>query len=89
VNEENPVKIEDLPPGAVERVPIQRVTAFEKEEAEDIIVREFPLTIILNGQELVTLLCSPADLKYLAIGFLFSEGLLKNKENLQPTSFTH
>ncbi len=85
MNEENPLETEDLPPGAVEKVPIQRVTAFEKEEAEDIIVREFPLTIIFNGQELVTLLCSPADLKYLAIGFLFSEGLLKNKEDIKRT----
>jgi len=83
MNEEIPLETEDLPPGAVEKVAIQRVTAFEKEEAEDIIVREFPLTIIFNGQELVTLLCSPADLKYLAIGFLFSEGLLKNKDDIK------
>jgi FdhD protein len=32
---------------------------------------------------LVTLLCSPADLKYLAIGFLVSEGLLKSKDEIK------
>jgi len=74
---------ENLPPGAIEKVVIHRVTSDSKETAEDIIVREFPLTILLNGQELVTLLCSPADLKYLAIGFLYSEGLLQSKENIK------
>ena len=32
---------------------------------------------------MVTLLCSPTDLKYLAIGFLFSEGLLKSKDEIK------
>jgi FdhD protein len=83
MSREIPPEAENLPPGAVEKVPIQRITANSKEQAEDIIVREFPLTIILNGQELVTLLCSPADLKYLAIGFLFSEGQVKNKDDIK------
>ena len=47
------------------------------------VAREFPLTIILNNQELVTLLCSPKDLNYLAIGFLFSEGLLESKDEIK------
>ena len=50
---------------------------------EDVVAEESPLTIILNNQELVTLLCSPTDLKYLAIGFLFSEGLLKSKDEIR------
>jgi FdhD protein len=56
-----------------ERLPIQRVTKEGKKDTEDIVIRELPLTIILNDRELVTLLCSPTDLKYLTIGFLFSE----------------
>ena len=34
--------------------------------------REFPLTIMLNNEQLVTVLCSPTDLEAMAIGFLFS-----------------
>ncbi|MFQ5925010.1 MAG: formate dehydrogenase accessory sulfurtransferase FdhD, partial [Dehalococcoidia bacterium] len=45
--------------------------------------KEFPFTIILDNQELVTLLCTPKDLKYLAIGFLSSEGLIKNKGEIR------
>ena len=68
---------------SIEIFPIQRITREGKTDTEDTITREQPLTIILNNQELVTLLCSPADLKYLAIGFLASEGLLKSKENIK------
>ena len=67
----------------VEKIPILRFTREGRSNIEDIVAREFPLTIILNNQELVTLLCSPTDLKHLAIGFLFSEGLLKSKGEIK------
>ena len=67
----------------VKKFTIQRVTEQGKSEVEDVVVREFPLTIVLNNQELVTLLCTPKDLKYLAVGFLSSEGLIGNKEEIK------
>ena len=67
----------------VERIPILRLTEEGVTNIEDIVAREFPLTIILNNQELVTLLCSPTSLQYLAIGFLFSEGLLRRKDEIK------
>ena len=70
-------------PNETERFSILRLTGKGISSSEDVVVREFPLTIILNEQELVTLLCSPANLKYLAVGFLFSEGLLKSKDEIK------
>ncbi|MFC1966686.1 formate dehydrogenase accessory sulfurtransferase FdhD [Chloroflexota bacterium] len=67
----------------IENVSILRLTEESRSNIEDVVAREFPLTIIMNNQELVTLLCSPKDLKYLAIGFLFSEGLLKGKNEIK------
>ncbi|MFC2039053.1 formate dehydrogenase accessory sulfurtransferase FdhD [Chloroflexota bacterium] len=67
----------------VVKVPIVRLTEEGSTDIEDIVAREFPLTIMVNNQELVTLLCSPADLKYLAVGYLFSEGLLDSKEEFK------
>jgi FdhD protein len=67
----------------IERVSILRFTEEDASNIEDVVAREFPLTIILNNQELVTLLCSPKDLKYLAIGFLSSEGLIRSKEEIK------
>jgi FdhD protein len=44
--------------------------------------REFPLTIMLNGEQLVTVLCSPGELEALTVGFLFSEGFIRAKEEI-------
>ncbi len=67
----------------VEKVPILRLTEAGKSSADDVVVREFPLTIVLNNRELVILLCSPKNLDYLAVGFLSSEGLLKGKDDIK------
>jgi len=67
----------------VEQLSVLRITNEGREEIHDLIVREFPLTISLDNQELVTVLCSPTNLKYLAVGFLFSEGLLKEKDEIK------
>lgn len=53
------------------------------EEKEDIVVREYPLTIYLNDEELVTLLCSPSALDFLALGFLLSEGIINKKGDIK------
>ncbi|MCL0041378.1 formate dehydrogenase accessory sulfurtransferase FdhD [Dehalococcoidia bacterium] len=66
-----------------ETVSILRITEQDGSEMEDVVVREFPLTIILNNQELVTLLCSPTNLKYLALGFLASEGFIRAREEVK------
>ena len=68
---------------AIEKFSILKFTESGSSSVEDIVAKEFPLTIILDNQELVTLLCSPANLRYLAVGFLFSEGLLKNKDEIK------
>jgi len=48
---------------------------------EQSVAREILLTIFFKmAKELVTLLCSPKDMKYLVVGFLVSEGLLKSKD---------
>jgi len=47
------------------------------------VVREVPLTVSLNGKELITLLTTGDANRELVIGFLLSEGFLSNKENLK------
>lgn len=48
----------------------------------DIVIRESPVTIFLNDVELVTFMCSPKDLEQLAVGFLYSEGVIKDSADL-------
>ena len=49
---------------------------FLVEELEDRVTVEKPVTIYVNGSELVTLLCTPEKIDRLALGFLRSEGIL-------------
>jgi FdhD protein len=44
---------------------------------------EVPLTIDLNGRELATLLCSPAHIRNLVTGFLYTSGLLQRVESIR------
>jgi FdhD protein len=67
----------------VEKFTISRITPEGKSNAEAIIAREFPVTIVLNGQEVVTMLCSPKEMDCLAVGFLASEGLLKSRDEIK------
>lgn len=52
------------------------------EELDDQVIVEAPVTIYLNGSELVTLLCTPEKIDCLALGFLRSEGLLTSMDDL-------
>ncbi len=65
-----------------EDLEIVRVTEGRKERCTDKVTRESPLTIYVNKQEVVTLLCSPGDQKHLAVGFLHSEGFLRSREDI-------
>ena len=66
-----------------EKIAAFHVTEEEKKEIQDVVVKELPLTIILNGRELVTTLCSPIDLDYLVVGILASEGLIESKDEIK------
>ncbi|WP_449540492.1 formate dehydrogenase accessory sulfurtransferase FdhD [Ferdinandcohnia sp. Marseille-Q9671] len=52
-------------------------------EEEDVIVTEFPLTIILNQQEFATMVCSPSELDELVVGFLASEGVIRFRDDIK------
>jgi FdhD protein len=65
------------------RLDILRICGTGAVKERDLVVREAPLTIFLNDVDLVTLLCSPKDLEYLAVGFLFAEGLIKGKKDIK------
>ncbi|NQT31178.1 MAG: formate dehydrogenase accessory sulfurtransferase FdhD [Deltaproteobacteria bacterium] len=70
----------------IEQFPIWRVTGTSQSIDTDIVVREFPLTIILNNKEVATLPCSPSHLDYLAVGFLASEGLINSKDDIKKVT---
>jgi len=64
-------------------IPVSRITKGSRNNIEDLVARELPITIILNNREMVTLPCSPKDLDHLAIGYLVSEGLINGKGEIE------
>lgn len=50
--------------------------------SEQLVSEETPLTVYLNGVETTTMLCSPVDRKYLAIGFLITEGMVRSIDDI-------
>ena len=62
---------------------VDRIQEGKKEKIEDEIVEEKALSIYLNDQKITTLFSTPADQKFLALGFLFTEGFLKEKKEVK------
>ena len=52
-------------------------------ETEDFYVKEFPLTIMVNGEEFATIICSPTNMEELVLGFLASEGAILKRDELK------
>lgn len=70
----------------VEDIDLLRTDGERKEKQKDIVVKECSLTIVLNGEKLVTLLCTPRDLKPLAVGYLLAEGFLMDLDGIESLS---
>jgi FdhD protein len=65
-----------------EEVRITRVIKGERESITDTVITETPLRIFLKGEEFTTIICTPDSLLELALGYLFSEGIIKRREDI-------
>jgi len=61
---------------------IIRTSGTDIDETTDQVASEIGFSLNVNGRQIVTLLCTPAELDAMAIGFLLSEGILKDHESL-------
>lgn len=52
-------------------------------EAEDDVAVEYPLTIVLNGEEWATVVCTPSDLEEMVLGLLAAEGIVRFPGQIQ------
>ena len=78
--------MEDKP---TQKYQITKVRKNEQKKVKDIVVKEQPLTIFVNGYELVTLMTLPDKIKELALGFLISEGILKDMTKIKEVQLSH
>lgn len=54
-----------------------------KENTEDTVVNEFPVTVKINGEEFVTMVCTPEFIEDMVIGYLASEGVIRKYEDIK------
>jgi FdhD protein len=62
---------------------ILKVSDSSVDGAIDSVASELPVTLVVNSEPLVTLLCTPSELEELAIGFLLTEGILRDKKTIR------
>ncbi|MFP7734192.1 formate dehydrogenase accessory sulfurtransferase FdhD [Priestia aryabhattai] len=53
------------------------------ESVEDKIVTEFPVTVKINEEEFVTMVCSPQYIDDMVIGYLASEGVIREYKDIK------
>ncbi len=62
--------------------PIYRIKGENINQEDDSIIVEYPFTIFIDDEEIITLLCTPKSLRHLALGFIYSEGFIDKMEDL-------
>lgn len=55
---------------------------------QDYIAEEIPLHLFINNKLLVTIMCSPTDLKEFAIGHLLSEGIIESVNEIEQATIS-
>lgn len=56
------------------------------EEKIDSVINEYMLRVFINGTELVSMICTPKNLKELVIGFLFSESIISEIDEIEEVN---
>ena len=65
------------------KINITRIKKGEKKDLQDIVLIESPVDIFINSEPLVNIICLHKDLEELAIGFLFSVGIINSTDDVK------
>lgn len=65
------------------KVNITRVKKNEKSEEIDTVLIETPIDIFINSEPLVNIVCLPESLKELAVGFIYSVGIIDSYKDIK------
>lgn len=67
----------------IKELNIKRINNDLVENIVDSIIEEIPLDIFVNSEFYAALMCSPLEVKELAIGFLFSDGVIPSIDSIK------
>lgn len=66
----------------IQKRPILRFANGRFEQKQDEVATEFPITVHLNGKELLTIVCTPEYIEDMVVGFLASERIILNYQDI-------
>ena len=72
----------------INKIPIVRYDSNGVHEIDDLIIRELRANLIINGELYLSMMCMPEAFEELAVGFMFSEGLIKSFEDIKSINAT-
>jgi FdhD protein len=73
----------------VSQINVKKYNSSIVNDVEDLIIVERPLNIFINNQHYVTLMCSPSLIEELAVGFLFSEGVINTVDDVEKINIVN
>ncbi len=68
---------------------ITKVKGSEAFSLEDTLVREIKLEILINGERVGAMMCTPVDQEALAVGYLMSENIIASATDIESMVLTH
>nr|MBF0221473.1 formate dehydrogenase accessory sulfurtransferase FdhD [Desulfobulbaceae bacterium] len=71
---------------AASELPVIKLVNGHVEEVVDFIAVELAFALVVNGREIVSLMCTPTDMEAMAIGFLLSEGVIVGRDSLESVT---
>lgn len=72
----------DIPKGLTTGITTQKYADGQWQEVTLSVPKEMSLNMYINGQEFVTILCTPNKLNFLVMGYLLAEGFIRDIEDL-------
>lgn len=65
------------------QIPIIKIKNFDIDNVDEDIIVEYPMKIILNGEELATLLCTPENIEELVVGFIKNNKYIESFSDIE------
>jgi FdhD protein len=62
---------------------VVKVKDGKKEEVTQPVATEVPCTVVVNGNEVATMMCTPTYLKEFAIGYLYTSGMINSANEIK------
>ena len=68
---------------------VTKIKGDDRYSVEDTLIREIKLEIMINGERVGAMMCTPVDQESLAVGYLMSENIIASAADIQSMELTH